>query len=119
MHEGDEADARTRTEEARWFNPGVRSIGLASFLSDVGHEIPTSLLPSFLTSTLGAPASALGLIEGIADGAAGVAKLAGGALADDPHLRNGLNVHRGRITHAAVADALELDFQAPEKALAA
>jgi alanine dehydrogenase len=41
------------------------------------------------------------------------------ALADDPHLRNGLNVHRGRITHAAVADALELDFQAPEKALAA
>jgi alanine dehydrogenase len=41
------------------------------------------------------------------------------ALADDPHLRSGLNVHRGRITHAAVAAALELDYQAPEKALAA
>ena len=27
-------------------------------------------------------------------------------LADDPHLRNGLNVHRGRIAHAAVAEAL-------------
>ena len=28
------------------------------------------------------------------------------ALADDAHLRNGLNVHRGRIAHAAVAEAL-------------
>jgi hypothetical protein len=35
-------------------------IGLPSFLSDVGHEVPTSLLPTFLTSTLKAPASALG-----------------------------------------------------------
>ena len=56
----------------------------ASLLSDLGHEIPTSLLPSFLTSTLGAPAAALGLIEGVADGLAGAARFAGGALADDP-----------------------------------
>ncbi len=41
------------------------------------------------------------------------------ALGDDPHLLNGLNVHRGRITHPAVASALGLDFQTPEKALAA
>ena len=41
------------------------------------------------------------------------------ALADDPHLRRGLNVHRGHITYAAVAEALNLDYQAPEKALAA
>ena len=52
-------------------------IGLASFLSDSGHEIPTSLLPSFLTATLGAPASALGLIEGIADGTAGFCEAGG------------------------------------------
>jgi hypothetical protein len=52
------------TDERPWFTPGVRGIGIASFLSDVGHEVPTSLLPSLLTSTLGAPASALGLIEG-------------------------------------------------------
>src|SRR5690606_14382922 len=25
------------------------------------------------------------------------------ALADDPHLLNGLNIHQGRVTHAAVA----------------
>lgn len=72
---------------AAWLTPGVRGIGSASFLSDLGHEVPTSLLPSFLTATLGAPATALGLIEGIADGLAGAAKLGGGALADDPERR--------------------------------
>ena len=30
------------------------------------------------------------------------------AMAADPHLRNGLNVHRGEITHPAVAEALGL-----------
>ena len=70
----------------RWLSPGVLGIGAASFLSDVGHEIPTSLLPSFLSS-LGAPAAALGLIEGTANGAAGLARLAGGAMADDPGRR--------------------------------
>jgi hypothetical protein len=33
--------------------PGVAGIGTASFLADAGHEIPTALLPSLLTSTLG------------------------------------------------------------------
>ena len=32
------------------------------------------------------------------------------ALADDPHLRMGLNVHEGKITHTAVAEALELPY---------
>ncbi|MBN8999357.1 MAG: alanine dehydrogenase, partial [Rhizobiales bacterium] len=35
------------------------------------------------------------------------------ALARDPHLRAGLNVHRGRITHRAVAEALGLGFADP------
>lgn len=71
----------------RWFSRGVAGIGLASFLSDVGHEVPTSLLPSFLTSTLKAPASALGLIEGISDALAGIAWFGGGALAGNPARR--------------------------------
>jgi hypothetical protein len=45
-------------------------------LADLGHEIPTALLPSFLTSTLGAPTAALGVIEGVADGLAGAARFA-------------------------------------------
>lgn len=32
------------------------------------------------------------------------------ALSADPHLRNGLNVHRGKITNQAVADALEMEL---------
>jgi alanine dehydrogenase len=45
----------------------------------------------------------------------GVAK----ALADDPHLRNGLNVHAGHITHQAVAAALGEAFVDPVSALGA
>lgn len=71
----------------RWLTPGVKGIGAASLLADLGHEVPTALLPSFLTSTLGAPAAALGAIEGVSDGLAGVARLGGGALADDPERR--------------------------------
>ncbi len=51
-------------EEPPWLNRGVAEIGGASLLADLGHEVPTALLPSFLTVTLGAPAAALGLIEG-------------------------------------------------------
>ncbi|TVQ83338.1 MAG: alanine dehydrogenase [Micavibrio sp.] len=41
------------------------------------------------------------------------------ALAENRHLLNGLNVCRGKITHAEVAHDLELDFAAPEQYLAA
>ena len=82
-----EATNGEASEEDGWLTSGVRGIGAASLLSDAGHEVPTSLLPAFLTSTLGAPASALGLIEGISDGLAGAARLGGGALADDPNRR--------------------------------
>lgn len=39
------------------------------------------------------------------------------ALAEDRHLRQGLNVHGGRITYRAVADALALPFTPAEQAL--
>jgi len=42
----------------------------------------------------------------------------GRALAEDPHLRNGLNVHAGKVTHAAVAAALGERFEDPARALA-
>ncbi|MGI8814639.1 MAG: MFS transporter [Pseudonocardia sp.] len=87
-----------------WFTPGVGGIGTASLLSDLGHEIPTALLPSFVTATLGAPAAALGLIEGISDGLAGAGKFLGGALADDPRRRRAVAV--GGYTTTAVLSAL-------------
>ncbi len=39
------------------------------------------------------------------------------AIAEDKHLRAGLNVHRGRITNAAVAEALGYENHAPETLL--
>jgi alanine dehydrogenase len=41
------------------------------------------------------------------------------AMVDDHHLRNGLNVHRGRITNKAVAEALGYDMVEAKSALAA
>ena len=41
------------------------------------------------------------------------------AMIDDHHLRNGLNVHRGRITNKAVAESLGLDLVEAKSALAA
>ncbi|MEY9532062.1 alanine dehydrogenase [Sinorhizobium fredii] len=39
------------------------------------------------------------------------------AIAEDRHLRAGLNVHRGRVTNAPVAEALGYDSYAPESVL--
>lgn len=41
------------------------------------------------------------------------------AILDDKHLRNGLNVHKGRITNAPVAEALGYEMVDVQKALAA
>lgn len=41
------------------------------------------------------------------------------ALLDDPHLRNGLNVHKGRVTNRAVAESLGYEVTEPTAALAA
>jgi alanine dehydrogenase len=35
------------------------------------------------------------------------------ALLADPHLRDGLNVHRGKITHRAVAESLGIPYADP------
>ena len=39
------------------------------------------------------------------------------ALGEDPHLRNGLNVHDGQVTYRAVADALKLKYTPAQAAL--
>lgn len=95
----------TGAASGRWMCPGVAGIGFASFLADVGHEVPTALLPSFVTSILGAPAAALGLIEGISDGLAGAGRFVGGALADDPGRRRAVAVG-GYTTTAVVASLI-------------
>jgi alanine dehydrogenase len=41
------------------------------------------------------------------------------AIAENPHLRAGLNIHRGRFTHRAAAESLGLPFLPPDQAIAA
>jgi hypothetical protein len=102
-------EATEPVDHDQWLGPGVGGIGVASLLADVGDEIPTALLPSLLTSTLGAPASALGLFEGVSDGLAGVARPGGGALADDPARRRTVAVGGTRtFVLDDVAEALAL-----------
>jgi MFS family permease len=75
----------------RWLTRGVLGIGLASLFSDWGHEAATAILPAFLAN-LGAPAVALGIIEGVSDGFSSFAKLAGGWMADRPPLRKPIGI---------------------------
>lgn len=69
------------TSTTDWLNRNVIGLAINRFLSDFGHEAATSILPLFLTS-IGAPAFALGVIEGVADALSSFAKLFGGWLGD-------------------------------------
>jgi MFS family permease len=52
-----------------------------SFLSDLGHEAQSTVLPTFMAA-LGLPPAALGAVEGIADATASFLKLGAGWLSD-------------------------------------
>lgn len=56
--------------------------GWVSFFMDVSSEMVYPLVPLFLTSSLGASKSVVGLIEGLAEAAASLLKLFSGVLAD-------------------------------------
>jgi len=91
------------TGDGEWLNAGVVGVGAASLCSDAGHEMVTSLLPAFLTTTLGAGPAALGAIDGVADALTGLSKLAGGPLANDPQRRG--RMAAGGYLGTAVATA--------------
>ncbi len=87
------------------------------------HEAPTFVVDGIVhycvanmpgavprTSTLALGNATLPFVLALADKGEG-------ALMEDRHLRAGLNVHRGRITHPAVAEALGLGFTPPETVL--
>ena len=60
----------------------VVALGLVSLLMDTSSEMVHALLPVFLVGTLGASVAAVGLIEGIAEATASVAKLFSGVVSD-------------------------------------
>jgi len=60
----------------------VVRLGWVSFLTDVSSEMIVPLLPAFLATLPGAPAKALGWIEGIAETTASVTKVVSGRFSD-------------------------------------
>ncbi len=65
-----------------WLTRNVRVLSAVSFLQDAASELLYPLLPIYLTTVLGAPPSVVGAIEGAAEGAASMTKLAVGPLGD-------------------------------------
>ena len=57
-------------------------LGFVSLLMDLSSEIYHSLMPVFVTMTLGLPATALGAMDGIAEATASFGKLVSGRLSD-------------------------------------
>jgi MFS family permease len=57
-------------------------LGLVSLAMDISSEMIHSLLPLFLVTVLGASALSVGVIEGIAEATAAIAKVLSGAISD-------------------------------------
>jgi len=95
--------SKLEIQRKRWLNSGILGVGGASFFSDSGHELATSLLPTFVSSTLHSGPAALGAIEGVSDALIGVSKLAGGPLSNDPARR--ARIASGGYVGTAVATA--------------
>lgn len=70
------ATPRPRVPAAIW------ALGLVSLLMDVSSEMIHSLLPLFLAGSLGLSATAIGLLEGLAESTALIVKVFSGALSD-------------------------------------
>lgn len=70
----------------------IKMLGLVSFFADISSEMVYPLNPVFITQVLGAPAWALGLIEGIAESTASLLKLYSGWFSDKIHKRKPLAV---------------------------
>jgi MFS family permease len=76
-----EREVNVRTKVPR-LGRNVMVLGGVSLLTDVATEMGYPLLPIFLTVVLHASATALGAIEGVAESAAALLKLASGWLSD-------------------------------------
>ena len=58
----------TPAPERRWLTRNVKVLSAVSLAQDAASELMYPLLPILLTTTLGAPAAVVGLIEGVAEG---------------------------------------------------
>ena len=97
----------------------VWALGLTSLFMDTSSELIHGLLPVFLMVTLGASATALGLIEGIAEATAQITRVFSGWLSDALGKRKALDRCglRSRRRDQAALPARQLDRSRPPRAL--
>jgi len=69
-------------ERARRIPENVRAVSLVSLVNDLASELAYPVVPLFVTTVLGAPVAVLGVIEGIAEGAAVALGAASGWISD-------------------------------------
>lgn len=67
-------------------------LGLVSLLTDISSEMTTTVLPLFLANVLGAGTGIIGVIEGVADSTATLARAPSGWLSDRWQRRKGLTL---------------------------
>jgi len=84
--------ARSGPQSWREVPRSVVALGLVALFMDTSSELVLSLLPLFLVSVLGASIITVGILEGIAEATASVAKLFSGVLSDRIGKRKALTV---------------------------
>lgn len=67
-------------------------LGITSLLTDISSEMVYPILPIFLVTTLGSSPAMLGLIEGVAESTASLAKVFSGYFSDRIHLRKPFSI---------------------------
>ena len=97
------SELTSKTAPKGWLNRNILGMGLASLFSDWNHEMATAILPVFLSTVLGAPAFALGFIEGVADGVSTLFQIWSGWYSDRIGKRKGLAILGYAITAGAKA----------------
>lgn len=65
-----------------WRTRNLKTLSAVSFAQDAASELLYPILPIFITVTLGAPVVVVGMIEGLAEGAAAITKLISGKISD-------------------------------------
>lgn len=71
-----------KTPAVGGLSKNVITLGLVSFLNDLSSDMIFPFIPIFLTSVLGAGATFVGVVEGVADATASLVKIISGALSD-------------------------------------
>lgn len=78
MDSGPSTSGDSPAPDHGWRTHNLTVLSGVSLLQDAASELLYPILPIFLTVTLGAPVAVVGLVEGLAEGAASITKLAAG-----------------------------------------